>query len=248
MSNIPFTPLPCYWLVSSILISPHSQPMDKPSPAPTSPNSDTKLTGPYQHHSPSPVFPGEHTHTYLPPGSNRQQNLAPTRSPLDRNIRGQAQNPSKAVLLPAPPFKSLVLHSWSCRKVPETKDKIARHLNEASSASPPSYMTQSSSHRRSPSSPHASKPKSSRPALHRRGTSAVSVSISKLGSGHSRGMSRSRSRGDETDFDMAASFLNFWYVFLSFPYLSVWLPCRDILSLRFCCRHCPCGCVDRIYI
>ncbi|KAJ6017013.1 hypothetical protein N7451_000392 [Penicillium sp. IBT 35674x] len=64
-------------------------------------------------------------------------------------------------------------------------------------------MTQSTSHRRSPSAPHT-KSKSSRPGLHRRGTSTV-VSISKLGagSGHSRGAK------DDDEFDMAASFLNF---------------------------------------
>ncbi|OOQ82575.1 hypothetical protein PEBR_40240 [Penicillium brasilianum] len=71
-------------------------------------------------------------------------------------------------------------------------------------------MTQATtSHRRSPSTPHASKSKPAvRPALHRRGTSAVSLSISKLGSGQS---TRSHSRGVKAadDFDMAASFLNF---------------------------------------
>ncbi|KAJ5123524.1 hypothetical protein N7448_009621 [Penicillium atrosanguineum] len=69
-------------------------------------------------------------------------------------------------------------------------------------------MTQSTSHRRSPSTPHASKPKS-RPVLHRRGTSGVSLSISKLGSGHSHSRGVSRNRDDDADFDMAASFLNF---------------------------------------
>ncbi|KAJ5988144.1 hypothetical protein N7481_003354 [Penicillium waksmanii] len=74
-------------------------------------------------------------------------------------------------------------------------------------------MTQS--HRRSPSSTHyPSKPKSSRPVLHRRGTSGVNLSISKLGSGHSHSTSNShsrshsRSKDDESEFDMA-SFLNF---------------------------------------
>ncbi|KAJ5815449.1 hypothetical protein N7474_007226 [Penicillium riverlandense] len=72
-------------------------------------------------------------------------------------------------------------------------------------------MTQSaapSHHRRSPSSSHAiaSKNKSSRPALHRRGTSALNPSISKLGAGHARGASKSE---DIPEFDMAASFLNF---------------------------------------
>lgn len=74
-------------------------------------------------------------------------------------------------------------------------------------------MTQSTaSHRRSPSSPHAPKSKPVvRPGLHRRGVSGISLSISKLGSGHS---ARSQSRGVKVDddFDMAASFLNFWYV------------------------------------
>ncbi|KAJ5160740.1 uncharacterized protein N7482_007744 [Penicillium canariense] len=73
-------------------------------------------------------------------------------------------------------------------------------------------MTQSTaSHRRSPSSPHTSKPKLTRPGLHRRGTSglsSVNLSISKLGSGQS---TRSHSRGvtHYDDPDMAASFLNF---------------------------------------
>ncbi|KAJ5724937.1 hypothetical protein N7493_006665, partial [Penicillium malachiteum] len=58
-------------------------------------------------------------------------------------------------------------------------------------------MTQS--HRRSPSHP---KSKSSRPVLHRRGTSAVNLSISKLGAG-------SHCRVQDDEFDMAASFLNF---------------------------------------
>ncbi|GLI77947.1 hypothetical protein PoHVEF18_006244 [Penicillium ochrochloron] len=80
-------------------------------------------------------------------------------------------------------------------------------------------MTQSttSHHRRSPSSPHTIIPKSKpavRPGLHRRGTSGVSLSISKLGSGHHHHSSstRSHSRGinkADDDFDMAASFLNF---------------------------------------
>jgi hypothetical protein len=74
-------------------------------------------------------------------------------------------------------------------------------------------MTQATtSHRRSPSSPHASKSKPAvRPAVHRRGTSGISLSISKLGAGQT---TRSHSRGGKADddFDMAASFLNFWYV------------------------------------
>ncbi|KAJ5674258.1 hypothetical protein N7462_009697 [Penicillium macrosclerotiorum] len=69
-------------------------------------------------------------------------------------------------------------------------------------------MTQPTAHRRAPSSPHAhsSKPKTIRPVLHRRGTSGVSLSISKLGAGSH---TRSVNRDDETDLDMAASFLNF---------------------------------------
>ncbi|KAJ5653635.1 hypothetical protein N7490_000638 [Penicillium lividum] len=68
-------------------------------------------------------------------------------------------------------------------------------------------MTQSTSHRRSPSVPHT-KSKLSRPTLHRRGTSAVNVSISKLGAGSGSG-STARGVKDEDEFDMAASFLNF---------------------------------------
>ncbi|KAJ5202552.1 hypothetical protein N7449_004631 [Penicillium cf. viridicatum] len=61
--------------------------------------------------------------------------------------------------------------------------------------------------RRSPSSPHASKSKSTRPALHRRGTSGANVSISKLGSGQ-KGASKPPTSTDDIEFDMA-SFLNF---------------------------------------
>jgi len=46
----------------------------------------------------------------------------------------------------------------------------------------------------------------------------VSLSISKLGSGHSHSKGVGKNRDDGADFDMAASFLNFWYVFN--PYLS----------------------------
>ncbi|KAJ5823046.1 hypothetical protein N7447_005386 [Penicillium robsamsonii] len=67
-------------------------------------------------------------------------------------------------------------------------------------------MTQTAPfHRRSPSTPHISKSKSTRPALHRRGTSGVN--ISKLGSGQ-RGASKPSTSSDDTEFDMA-SFLNF---------------------------------------
>ena len=72
------------------------------------------------------------------------------------------------------------------------------------------HMTQSS-HRRSPSSPHASKPKTSRPALHRKGASSANISISKLGRGHT-GHSRAPSKEGDSEFDMSAGFLNFWYV------------------------------------
>lgn len=109
----------------------------------------------------------------------------------------------------------LVLPSLIPRAPHDTsKDKIARHLIEASPASPPSQMTQSTStHRRSPSSPHACKSRAPRPGLHRRGTSGANLSISKLGTGHSRGVSRSRSRDlNASELDMAATFLNFWYV------------------------------------
>ncbi|KAJ5138960.1 uncharacterized protein N7515_003808 [Penicillium bovifimosum] len=68
-------------------------------------------------------------------------------------------------------------------------------------------MTQSAPfHRRSPSSPHASKSKTTRPAIHRRGNSHASTSISKLGSGQ-RGACKPTT-SDDTEFDMA-SFLNF---------------------------------------
>ncbi|CAG8901597.1 unnamed protein product [Penicillium egyptiacum] len=69
-------------------------------------------------------------------------------------------------------------------------------------------MTQTAPfHRRSPSSPHVSKSKSTRPALHRRGTSGANVTISKLGSGQ-RVASKPSTSSDDTEFDMA-SFLNF---------------------------------------
>ncbi|KAJ5489509.1 hypothetical protein N7539_004399 [Penicillium diatomitis] len=76
-------------------------------------------------------------------------------------------------------------------------------------------MTQTmASHRRSASSTHLSNKllktaPTSRPGVHRRGTSAIALSISKLGSGPS---ARSQSRATATlddDSDMAASFLNF---------------------------------------
>lgn len=92
-------------------------------------------------------------------------------------------------------------------------------------------MTQSAPfHRRSPSSPHVSKSKSTRPALHRRGTSGATVTFSKLGSGQ-KGASKSTS-ADDTEFDMA-SFLNFWYVT---PKLLSLNP-AGIISSHACCRH-----------
>ncbi|CAG8142282.1 unnamed protein product [Penicillium salamii] len=63
-------------------------------------------------------------------------------------------------------------------------------------------MTQTPSHRRSPSTPYT-KSKASRPVLHRRGTSSATVTISKLGSGKDRG-----TKPPPEDVDMA-SFLNF---------------------------------------
>ncbi|KAE8405100.1 hypothetical protein BDV37DRAFT_97038 [Aspergillus pseudonomiae] len=60
-------------------------------------------------------------------------------------------------------------------------------------------------HRRSPSGSYAPKLRTARPALHRKGTSFVNHSISKLGAGHTR-----YSESDnESQFEMAASFLNF---------------------------------------
>ncbi|CAG8946851.1 unnamed protein product [Penicillium salamii] len=63
-------------------------------------------------------------------------------------------------------------------------------------------MTQTPSHRRSPSTPYT-KSKASRPVLHRRGTSSATVTISKLGSGKDRG-----TKPPPEEVDMA-SFLNF---------------------------------------
>ncbi|KAE8360359.1 life-span regulatory factor-domain-containing protein [Aspergillus caelatus] len=60
-------------------------------------------------------------------------------------------------------------------------------------------------HRRSPSGSCASKLRTVRPALHRKGTSFVNHSISKLGAGHTR---HSESDND-CQSEMAASFLNF---------------------------------------
>lgn len=71
-------------------------------------------------------------------------------------------------------------------------------------------MTQSNSHlhhRRTPSS-NGSKVRTSRPTLHRKGTYSVNHPISKLGSGQVR---RPEPESDRQP-DMAASFLNFWYV------------------------------------
>lgn len=71
-------------------------------------------------------------------------------------------------------------------------------------------MTQSnglSHHRRSPSGSNSSK-RPARPAIHRKGTSFANISISKLGSGQAR----TASTDDDRTPEMAASFLNYWYV------------------------------------
>jgi hypothetical protein len=78
--------------------------------------------------------------------------------------------------------------------------------------SPPS-MTQGNfsshhHHRRSHSGSYAPKFRTVRPALHRKGTSFVNHSISKLGAGHTR----HSDPDDDCQPEMAASFLNFWYV------------------------------------
>ncbi|OJJ30661.1 hypothetical protein ASPWEDRAFT_120551 [Aspergillus wentii DTO 134E9] len=70
-------------------------------------------------------------------------------------------------------------------------------------SNPPSHSLH---HRRTPSSSNASKVRTSRPALHRKGTSFVNHSISKLGSGNAR---PSIDKEDDRQFEMAASFLNF---------------------------------------
>lgn len=64
-------------------------------------------------------------------------------------------------------------------------------------------------HRRTPSGSNATKVRTSRPALHRRGTSWVNHSISKLGSGQPN---KHLQVEDDRQPEMAASFLNFWYV------------------------------------
>lgn len=82
-------------------------------------------------------------------------------------------------------------------------------------------MTQTPSHRRSPSTPYT-KSKASRPVLHRRGTSSATVTISKLGSGKDRG-----TKPPPEEVDMA-SFLNFWYVIR--PFLSL-DPCMGFIYI-----------------
>lgn len=101
-------------------------------------------------------------------------------------------------------------------------------------------MTQGA-HRRSPSSPHASKPKLSRPALHRRGTSGFNRSISKLGSGQPKEVIQ-----DDGEFDMAASFLNFWYV-LTVEFLIAG-PCRESCPDMAAAVIRPCGCPTNWFI
>lgn len=68
----------------------------------------------------------------------------------------------------------------------------------------------SSHHRRSPSGSNAAKVKPARPALHRKGTSSVNHSISKLGAAPVKQTTVDHT--DDEEFEMAASFLNFWYV------------------------------------
>ncbi|KAI2975773.1 hypothetical protein CBS147323_757 [Aspergillus niger] len=68
-------------------------------------------------------------------------------------------------------------------------------------------MTQSNNHhRRTPSGSNVPKLRNSRPALHRRGTSWVNHSISKLGSGQ---VTKQLELEDDRQPEMAASFLNF---------------------------------------
>ncbi|GKZ17301.1 hypothetical protein AbraIFM66951_010624 [Aspergillus brasiliensis] len=68
-------------------------------------------------------------------------------------------------------------------------------------------MTQSNNHhRRTPSGSNVPKLRNSRPALHRRGTSFVNHSISKLGSGQ---ITKQLELEDDRPPEMAASFLNF---------------------------------------
>ncbi|PLB39726.1 uncharacterized protein BDW47DRAFT_12063 [Aspergillus candidus] len=65
----------------------------------------------------------------------------------------------------------------------------------------------SSHHRRSPSGSNAAKVKPARPALHRKGTSSVNHSISKLGAAPVKQTTVDHT--DDEEFEMAASFLNF---------------------------------------
>ncbi|KAL4927391.1 uncharacterized protein BDV17DRAFT_127015 [Aspergillus undulatus] len=64
----------------------------------------------------------------------------------------------------------------------------------------------SSHHRRTPSGPKSPKSRSTRPSIHRRGTSSANISISKLGSGHSRSVAV---EDDDLLPEMASSFLNY---------------------------------------
>ena len=68
----------------------------------------------------------------------------------------------------------------------------------------------SSHHRRSPSGSNTTKVKPARPALHRKGASSVNHSISKLGAAPVK--QTTVNHIDDDEFEMAASFLNFWYV------------------------------------
>lgn len=70
---------------------------------------------------------------------------------------------------------------------------------------PSPFSSHHHQHRRTPS--NGSKLRAVRPALHRRGT--TNYSIHKLGSGQAK---QSVSVDDDCESEMAASFLNFWYV------------------------------------
>lgn len=76
-------------------------------------------------------------------------------------------------------------------------------------SSPPSMTQSNNHHRRTSSGSNVPKLRNSRPALHRRGTSFVNHSISKLGSGQ---VTKQLELDDDRQPEMAASFLNFWYV------------------------------------
>lgn len=78
--------------------------------------------------------------------------------------------------------------------------------NTAHALHPPSSHLH---HRRTHSS-HAPKVRAVRPTLHRRGT--TNYSIHKLGSGQPKQSVKDDDDDDDCHSEMAASFLNFWYV------------------------------------